>query len=114
MRGFGELVLLQRGHRQRVRMEERPAEPGSVTFWLIDPGQVVFLLCGFFIIKKKRCTRCVSCCRDRKPKSNLREVEFIVLHRLKVESRRWQELELAGHSESQWRLSLSSGFSPGP
>lgn len=33
MRGFGELVLLQRGHRQRVgRMEERPAEPGSVTF----------------------------------------------------------------------------------
>jgi len=53
MRGFGELVLLQRGHRQRVRMEERPAEPGSVTFWLIDPGQVVFLLCGFFIIKKK-------------------------------------------------------------
>lgn len=60
----------------------------------------------------------MSCCRDRKPKSNFREVELILLHRLKVESRRWQELELAGHSE-RWRLSLSwlafsSGFSPVP
>lgn len=43
--GFSELALLPKGHRQMVdRKEERPGEPGSVTSWLIDPGQVVFLL----------------------------------------------------------------------
>jgi len=35
------------------RKEERPAEPGSVTFWLVDPSQVVFPPWGFLMSKEE-------------------------------------------------------------
>lgn len=65
------------------RKEERPAEPGSVTFWLADPSQVVFPPWGFLMSKEEDVLgACLVAGAESPQATNLREVERFLADRL--------------------------------